>query len=262
MTLENLPVIHALWIGKKLGLISRSCLQSFVMRGHEVHLHTYGEIEDIPSGVIQVDANIIIPSDKIIQHNETGSYALFSDIFRYELMQKVDGIYVDCDVYCLKPLTIPKHGYLLGFEDDKLINGAVLRIPKNSDLLSSLLNAAYDPKFIPPWYSSSKQFKLKIKKFLGIGKTISDMPWGVIGPKAITYFVRKLNKTDLIQPIDIFYPVHYQCINQLCDSNLNINDITTARTSAIHLYNEMLRGINLENLETNSILSRLLRNEI
>ncbi|MDQ1209805.1 hypothetical protein QE380_002728 [Acinetobacter baylyi] len=262
MTSANLPVIHALWIGKKLGLISRSCLQSFVMRGHKVHLHTYDEIEDIPSGVVRVDANIIIPSKKIIKHNETGSYALFSDIFRYELMRNVEGIYVDCDVYCLKPLTIPEHGYLLGFEDDNWINGAVLKIPKDSELLSSLLAAAYDPKFIPPWYSSSKQFKLKTKKILGIGTTIADMPWGVIGPKAITYFVREYNKTDVIQPIDIFYPVHYQCISQLCDSNLDINDITTSRTSAIHLYNEMLRGINLENLEPNSTLARMLRNEI
>ncbi len=262
MISSNFPVIHALWIGKKLGSISRSCLQSFVMRGHEVHLHTYDEIDDIPQGVTQVDANIIIPCDKIIKHNETGSYALFSDVFRYELMQKVEGIYVDCDVYCLKPLIIPEHGYLLGFEDDNWINGAVLRIPKNSDLLSSLLNAAYNPKFIPPWYSSSKKFKLEIKKNLGIGTTIADMPWGVIGPKAITYFVRKHNKKDVIQPIDVFYPVHYQCISQLCDSSLDIKDITTSRTSAIHLYNEMLKGIDLENLEINSILARLLRNEI
>lgn len=167
MTSLNLPIIHALWIGTKLGPISRSCLSSFIMRGHEVHLHSYGEIEDIPYGVTKVDANKVIPEDKIIKHNKTGSYALFSDIFRYELMRKVDGIYVDCDVYCLHPLTIPEHGYVLGFEDESLINGAVLRIPEDSILLRSLLDAAYSSKFIPPWYSSSRKVKLKIKKFFG-----------------------------------------------------------------------------------------------
>ena len=64
----NLPIIHALWIGNKLGPISRSCLQSFVMRGHEVHLHTYGDIDDLPDGVNQVDANLIISAEKIIKH--------------------------------------------------------------------------------------------------------------------------------------------------------------------------------------------------
>lgn len=259
---NKLPDIHALWIGRELGVISRSCLKSFIMRGHKVYLHSYSDIQDIPSDVIQVDANKIILSDKIIKHNQTGSYALFSDIFRYELMRKLEGIYVDCDVYCLKPLSVPEHGYLLGFEDDYCINGAILKIPKDSELLSSLLAAAYDPKFIPPWYSSFKQLKLKTKKILGLSKTVVDMPWGVIGPKAITYFVQKHDKKDLIQPIDIFYPVHYQCISQLCDSNLNIHDITTSRTSTIHLYNEMLRGINLDNLEPNSILAQMLRNEI
>lgn len=258
----NLPIIHALWIGNKLGPISRSCLQSFVMRGHEVHLHTYGDIEDLPDGVNQVDANLIISAEKIIKHNETGSYALFSDIFRYELMRKVDGIYVDCDVYCLKPLSIPEHGYVLGFEDDNWINGAILRIPKNSPLLESLLNAAYDPQFVPPWYSKSRQFRLKTKKVLGIGTSLADMPWGVIGPKAITYYVRSHQQENNVQPIDIFYPVHYQCISQLCDPNLTIQELTTSRTLAIHLYNEMLRGIDLESIDSNSTLALLLNNKI
>ncbi|MCA4790176.1 MULTISPECIES: glycosyltransferase [Acinetobacter] len=259
---KKLPIIHALWIGNKLGAISRSCLQSFIMRGHEVHLHTYAEIDDIPEGVKRVDANLIVPSDKIIKHNKTGSYALFSDIFRYELMRKVDGIYVDCDVYCLKPLSVPNHGYVLGFEDDNCINGAVLKIPADSPLLESLLNAAYDPQFVPPWYSKSRQFRLRMKKAFGVGTSIADMPWGVIGPKAITYYIRKHKKVDCVQPIDIFYPVYYQCISQLCDPNLTIQDITTSRTLAVHLYNEMLKGIDLEVLNKNSMLYKFLANEI
>lgn len=260
--IQNLPIIHALWIGKKLGEISRACLHSFVMRGHQVYLHTYADIEDVPEGVQCIDANKIIPESKIIKHNETGSYALFSDVFRYELMKQVDGIYVDCDVYCLKPILIPEHGYLLGFEDDEWINGAILRIPKESELINQLLKAAYDPQFVPPWYSSSRQFRLKAKKIFGMGKSLSDMPWGVIGPKAITYYVKKLNLSKLIQPIDIFYPVHYQCISQLCDANLKLSDITTSRTLGIHLYNEMLKGVDLNHLHHESILYKLLKNEI
>ena len=135
------------------------------MRGHSVFLHTYNEIEDLPQGVIILDTNLIIPKNNIIKHKKTGSYALFSDIFRYELLKKIDGLYVDCDVYCLKPIEKPESGYLLGF-DDKLINGAVLSLPKDSKVLSSLTNAAYDPYFIPPWYSKTKQFRLKLKKVI------------------------------------------------------------------------------------------------
>lgn len=206
---SNLPIVNALWIGEKLGDISRCCLSSFVQKGHKVHLYTYSRILDIPEGVECLDANEIIPESNIIKHNATGSYALFSDIFRYELMKRGKGIYIDCDVYCLRPISVPDHGYLLGFEDDNVINGAVLKLPEGSPLLENLLNAAYNPLFIPPWYPKKKQTKLKLKKILGIGKSIADMPWGVIGPEAITYYVKKNNILNYIQPIDVFYPVHY-----------------------------------------------------
>lgn len=260
--LTSLPTVHALWIGNKLGKISSCCLRSFVMRGHTVLLHTYNEIDDLPEGVQCVDANEIIPEDKIFKHSKTGSYALFSDVFRYELLKKVNGVYVDCDVYCLKPLYTQNREYLLGYEDDNKINGAVLALPKESELLSKLLNVAYDPFFIPLWYSKSKQRKLKLKKIFGIGRHISDMPWGVIGPDAITYFLNELNLNNQVQPIDVFYPVHYQCIHQLIDPDLKIEDVTSSRTVCVHLYNEMLRNIDIDNIDQNSILAKMFRNEI
>lgn len=232
------------------------------MRGHSVFLHTYNEIEDLPQGVIILDANLIIPKNNIIKHKKTGSYALFSDIFRYELLKKIDGLYVDCDVYCLKPIEKPESGYLLGFEDDKLINGAVLSLPKDSKVLSSLTNAAYDPYFIPPWYSKTKQFRLKLKKLLGFGKGLEDMPWGVIGPKAITYYIKKLLLEKNVSSIDIFYPVHYNCVSQLFDPKLSVMDVTTSRTLCIHLYNEMLKNKDLHNLHPNCLMYKLLNNQI
>lgn len=258
----NLPTIHALWIGDQLGSISSACLSSFVKQGHPVHLHTYNDIKDIPKGVTMCDANLIISKEKIIKHKATGSYALFSDIFRYELLSKVDGIYVDCDVYCLKPLAIPEHGYLYGFEDDHKINGAILAMPKNSLLLNQLLNIAYDEQFIPPWYSASKQNRLRWKKRFGFSRHISDMPWGAIGPDAITYYVKNLNMQHLAQPIDIFYPVHYTCINHLLEPTLDIHDVTSKRSLCVHLYNEMLRKVDLKTINANCILSNMLGNKI
>lgn len=257
-----LPTIHALWIGEKLGEISNCCLASFVKQGHRVVLHTYTSIKDLPKGVVVSDANKIIPKEKIIRHKQTGSYALFSDIFRYELLKKVDGIYVDCDVYCLKPLIIPEHGYLFGFEDDDKINGAILALPQNSELLNKLIEIAYDDYFIPSWYSVGKQRRLKWQKRLGISKHISDMPWGVIGPEAITYFAKKFKVVELAQEIDVLYPLHYNRISQILTPNLNVSDIVSYRTCCIHLYNEKLRKVDLNSLDLNSILSKMLNNQI
>lgn len=258
-----LPSIHALWIGNTLGKMASCCLSSFAKQGHQVYLHTYGEIEDLPKGVIICDANQIVPKQNIIRHNATGSYALFSDIFRYELLKHIDnGIYVDCDVYCLKPLTIPEHGYLLGFEDDTKINGAILALPKDSALLQKLIEISHDESFIPLWYPKRKQRRLKLKKMFGMAKHIADMPWGAIGPEAITYFAQQYKILDYVQDIDILYPVHYTCVKHLMNGNLNIDDITTKRTLCIHLYNEALRKFDLEQIDRHSVLAKMFNNEI
>lgn len=262
---EKLAEIHALWIGKSLGKISHCCLKSFIMRGHKVYLHVYEDIDDLPDGIMMVDANLTIPSSKIIKHKKTGSYALFSDIFRYELLkQKNDNtLYVDCDVYCLSPIIIPNHGYLLGFEDDKSINGAVLALPSESVLLGELLKAAYDPMFIPPWFSSSKQWRFKVKKKIGIGRGIEDMPWGIIGPAAITYYIKKLEIEDKVVSADVFYPVHYTKVRgYLNDPELSIVDLITSRTLCFHLYNEMLRDFDLNSVPEDSVLDKFLLGEI
>lgn len=263
MSQNTLPIIHALWVGERLGSIAKCCLQSFILRGHKVYLHAYQKINDLPNGVCLIDANKIIPNDKLFKHKKTGSYALFSDIFRYELLSKVDGVYVDCDVYCLKPICLSSSEYLLGFEDDNSINGAVLALPPKSKLLRKLLEISNNPAFIPPWYEKTKQrFKIKNlwkKKPL---KHVSDMPWGVLGPQAITYFVKQMGLTDLISPIDIYYPVHYSCISQILDPDLRITDLITSRTICFHLYNEMIKLINLNDLNESCVLSKMLRNEI
>lgn len=262
MDSKELPVIHALWIGRSLGVISRACLKSFLMRGHEVCLHVYGEVEDIPEGISLSDGNKIIPQANIIKHTKTGSYALFSDLFRYRLLQQMPGVYVDCDVYCLKPIVVHDTGYIFGFEEDGRINGAVLAMPQDSPLLSRLLKAAADPFFVPPWYKKTKRRHLMCKKFLGLGKNIADMPWGVIGPDALTYFANQLELASLGQPIDIFYPVHYRCISQLLDARLGVGDVTTSRTLAVHLYNERLKGVHFDSLEPGCVLQKFLQNEI
>jgi hypothetical protein len=257
-----LPEIHALWIGTRLSEMTKCCLKSFVMRGHSVYLHVYENMENIPTGVTCVDANLIIPKDKIFKHKDTGSFALFSDIFRFELLKRVDCIYVDCDVYCLKPIELPKSGYLLGYESDSVINGAILKLPQDSEILNTLLEITHDPYFIPEWVERSVKKKLKFKKIFGPGVHISEMPWGVLGPTAITYYVNKLCLKDKVQPIDVFYPVHYSCIHLLLDPDLTIDDLVTSRTQCIHLFNEMFRKLNSYEVPEQSVLGKMFRNEI
>lgn len=263
MLSEQLPIISALWIGGKLGAISRACLTSFLMRNHCVRLYTYDTLLDIPSGVTICDANDIIHHSQIFKHNKKQSYGPFSDIFSYELLKKYDNtIYVDCDVYCLKSMTIPNHGYLLGYENDDLLNVAVLALPKESKILEALCAIGKTPNFIPEWYSSNRQQRLKIKRLFGMSNHLADMSWGVTGPSALTYYAKKYDILHHAQDIDVLYPIKYTSVDKLFDKNLSIDDITTKNSVCVHLYNEVLKSKNLNTIHSNCILAKMLKNTI
>ncbi|MDO4441601.1 MAG: galactosyltransferase Lgt5 [Moraxella sp.] len=260
---STLPSINALWIGGTLSRLSAVCLSSFVRHGHTVNLYTYGDVAGVPNGVCVCDGNIIIDSSHIIKHQKSGSYALFSDIFRYQLLSKIeDGIYVDCDVYCLQPMSIPEHGYLLGYENPSIINGAVLAMPKDSPLLNTLIELSRQPYFTPEWYSTYDKTRLKIKRLFGYANHISKMGWGVLGPSAITHYTNKLNLAHLVQPIDVLYPIQHHEVDKLLDANLSINDVISERSVCVHLYNETLKHINLNDIHPECILAKMLNQEI
>lgn len=256
---DELPTIHALWIGDELGAIAAACLQSFATQGHKMVLHCYQPIRDIPDGVTVSDANAILPEKSIFQHTKSGSYALFSDLFRYEVLTKHSGIYIDCDVFCIAPLKVPEHGYLFGYESDNQLNGAVLAAPSNSEFLASLLHIARDPIFIPPWTSRSRQRKLKLRKALGFPVRRENMKWGMLGPAAVTYYANACGILKFAQPIDAFYPLDCRRTIQLLDPNLSIEDLITTRSSCIHLYNEMFKKHDLSSIPATSPVGRMLR---
>jgi hypothetical protein len=109
---EENKIVHGLWIGKHLSLVELLCLHSFLRQGHEFHLWTYDQLETpVPSGIFIEDASQIIASDEVFAYRNRnqfghgkGSYAGFSDIFRYRLLYLKGGWWTDMDVVCLSPL--------------------------------------------------------------------------------------------------------------------------------------------------------------
>ena len=86
MAAGALEVCNTLWVSGDLGPVLAACLASFVAKGHRVILHCYDLPSDVPAGVETADAALIVPASRIIRHKDTGSLALFSNLFRYELL--------------------------------------------------------------------------------------------------------------------------------------------------------------------------------
>lgn len=235
-----MTIVNTVWIGERLGPIHAACLRSFVRNGHDVVLHAYGRPVDVPEGVRLFDANQLMSKDEIFSHKGTGSLAIASDIYRYRIQREGLGLYVDCDIYCLKPF--PDNEFTIAWESNVWLNPAILRVPKDSEILKSLLEAAEDPYFIPPWLPVKRQRRMRLKKMIGRGKHVADQEWGVIGPALLTHHVQRLGLENLAAPADIYSPMFGLLSNLLFEEGLTVSDLVTSRTLGLHLYNSGLKG--------------------
>ncbi|AJY46563.1 glycosyltransferase [Martelella endophytica] len=246
--------INAFWYGPRLGPVHAACLRSFLKFGYRVRLHVYDPPEDVPEGVELFDAETLLPRADARPHKRSGSYAFASDIYRYRILQAGLGVYVDCDVFCVKPL--PDTSYLFGFEKEGRLNGAVLGAPADSEFVSYLNGVTRLRAFVPPWEKKKKRMKLGIRAKLGLSIDPSSLPWGAFGPALVTHAAQTLGLMGEAQPIDVFYPLHYDHLSLLTEPDLSLSDIVTARTTAIHLYNHKMSAADIPE---NSPLGEILR---
>lgn len=134
--------VHGLWIGKELSPMELLTISSFISNGYKFHLWVYESLKTrLPEGCILSDANIILPRNKIFKYKYSsqfgtgkGSYAGFSDIFRYKLLHDVGGWWVDMDVTCLKPFDVVSPYFFRGHHDLPLV-GNIMKAPKGSLLM-------------------------------------------------------------------------------------------------------------------------------
>lgn len=136
--------VHSLWIGRHISPLEMLTLKSFIAAGHKFHLWIYDKIETpLPKEIIIKDASEIIPQNKVFKYNGKntfghgkGSYAGFSDIFRYKLLYEHGGWWIDMDVCCLKPLNISSP-YVFRKHHNLPVVGNIMKCPAKSRVMLS-----------------------------------------------------------------------------------------------------------------------------
>lgn len=255
----------SLWIGASLGPVERACLRSVIDQGHDVALYCYGQVRGIPRGVEIRDAAAIIPRQSIIRHR-SGSFALFSDWFRYELQKRALGTWIDTDVYLLAPLDMNRP-YLFGrqvvdkpsvfgLRQRESINGGVLRLPPNSPMLAPLLQQ-FESGRTPDWVPWAIYLKARLKERLGGKGDLSSLPWGTAGPFALTAVARRFGLSDKALPSDVFNPVPWYQAEWIRDPGVDLESMITERTIGVHLWNDLIKGFKDVPAPKGSFLQRL-----
>lgn len=134
--------VHALWIGSSLSNLELLTIASFIKQGHTFNLWVYSPITTaLPAGVVVCNAAEIIPADKVFNYRHAsqhghgkGSYAGFSDIFRYKLLYEKGGWWTDMDVTCLKPLDM-EGDYFFRSHHELAVVGNVMKCHAGSLLM-------------------------------------------------------------------------------------------------------------------------------
>jgi hypothetical protein len=242
-----------LWIGDSLGAVERACLQSVMRQGHRISLYCYREPGNVPKGVELADASSILPESSVVRHR-LGSVAPFSDWFRYKLLKRGLGTWVDTDIYLIAPLDEDRT-HLFGEERTGVINNAVLRLPSNSPMLEELLKPF--SHMTPPWLAARHRIASKFRKLLTGRIPIGDMPWGTTGPAALTAAAAKYGRSEDALPPQLFYPVPWEEAEWVLDPTRQLEQMVNEETVAIHLWNECIRHIKDEPAPEGSFLQRL-----
>jgi hypothetical protein len=139
--MKERQIVHGLWIGDSLSRMEVLTMLSFIEQGHQFNLWTYSpQLENAPAQAVIMDANLIIPKDEVFCYSNNnafghgkGSYAGFSDVFRYKLLSEHGGWWTDMDITCLAPL--PNTPYFFRAHHSLKLVGNLMHCPKASELM-------------------------------------------------------------------------------------------------------------------------------
>lgn len=236
---NKLPIIQSLWISGSLSKIEQLCISSFLFHGHEFHLYTYNDIPNIPKGTTIKDANEIISEKHVFKYNN-GSYAIFSDWFRWKLLLVKGDFWVDTDIICVKPFNFDTNQIIFGLQEGLMAGIAVLGFPKNHELCKFLEGVCSNPHQLLPY--DSKFWKLS-KIFRRIKNSDrSNIGWGEAGgPVGFTNALKMHSLLEQAKEFTYFYPIHYSNFQTIFNETLGDDINLFSTTYAIHFWNEMLR---------------------
>jgi hypothetical protein len=235
--------LNTLWVGERLGYLEQLCLVSATAVGHSVTLYSYtpDNLKGAPDGIEIRDAREVMPEQRLLRYADSGSFALGSNFFRYELLAKNLGYWIDADIYVLKPLNF-KQQYVFGLEHENTINSAVLFLPSDSEMVRDLCEIPLSSRR-PPWFGPKRSLAYFWKRVTTGPVKVEDLQWGTFGPLMVSYLAKKHKVVDQAQKPSVFYPVSWKVARSLYGPAHVIEELIAPETHAVHLYNSRLVGL-------------------
>ena len=136
-------LLQTFWTGKPLSRMERAALQSYVNCGYTVTIYTYNPMDEfmqqVPRSpyIIVRDARELLPESQLFQYagraavgkrENAYSYLPFSDLFRFTMLHKNGGAWIDLDIFMTRPVpaSVLRHPY--AFSSERTIQKGAYRM--------------------------------------------------------------------------------------------------------------------------------------
>jgi hypothetical protein len=193
---------------------------------------SYEPVERLPEGAEARDASEVASFDLVKDYVERSRYTIAANLWRYALLRKGLGIWIDADLYLFRPIVSPGD-YSFAWQDAKTINNAVLHLPSGSELLSKLW------KFVTEEYPAG---------------SLDQLPWATTGPTILTRFALETGDARWALERRVFYPIPWQLYMASFQPTGDWRRWCSDRTVGIHLWNQLLPDSAVENAPAGTLL--------
>ncbi len=222
---------QSFWHGPPLSPYEQLSLRSFLDNGHEFVLWTYDRTLLAPAGVRLAPAEEILPREEAFVlegYDVQGGFVAFSNLFRFELLSRLGGWWVDLDMVCLRS-EIPDFEIFMALERTGAkpceVGSAALRSPAGHALARRCASECR---------AVAQRLKQK-----GAGLTPRD--FGQLGATLLERSTAELGLCALAREPTSCYPVHWseagRFFSPACRAEL---EARVADSLMVHLWNEVL----------------------
>lgn len=207
-------IVQGLWIGSRLSALEQLSISSFLAHGHIYHLYAYEPLDNVPEGTVVKDANEILPAGRIFRYPNGGSFAGFSDFFRFKLLLERGNWWVDTDMVCLRPFDFPDPIVICSDRSQngcRSISTGVLKFPAGSAAMATATRICdlKDP---------------------------ASLVYCEIGPDLIKWLVPRFSLEPFVQEPEVFCPIPWHERASLAKPGGQ----PPVGAYALHLWNEAL----------------------
>ena len=172
-------VVRSFWHGQ-FSPYEALCLSSFVAAGIEVELFSEAPIAGLPDGVTRRDARDILDRPVAYYRHEFDgpSPALHANHFRYTLLERLGGWWIDTDVVLVAP-SLPAAGIFIARQSDHELNNSVMCFAAGHPLMKAARERAAAGSDNARWGETGPKLLTELQSVYA-----PDLP---IAPRSSTY---------------------------------------------------------------------------